>query len=99
MASRKLGIAFIKGLNMFGKRNIGKSRLREILKRIERRYPQVKFLGVYGVHNDIVVFKKSGVHYATVGSWIEKELKIETSQKVHVTTRSLDVVKRVVERF
>ena len=98
--SAKLGIAFIKGLNMFGNRNIDEKQVRKALSKIEARHSsQVKFVGVYGQHNDIIVFKKLGVQYATVGSWIELELKKILNEDVHVTTRSMKVVKGVVEKF
>ncbi len=100
MENPKLGIAFIRGLNMFGKRNISESQLRKVLKDIEREnHKAVKFVGIYGRHKDIIVFKKTGVHYATVGYWIESKLANLLGEKVCVTTRSLKVVKGVVDRF
>ncbi len=96
----KLGMAFVKGLNMFGSRNLDERRFRQILKRIERKHSKnVKFLGIYGKHHDIVVFKKSGVHYATVGNWIEEELRRSLGLETPVTTRSMKTIIGVVDRF
>ncbi len=100
MKSKKYGIAFLKGVSMFGRKNISEDSMRKLLKRIEKKHPnQVKFIGVYGIHSDIVVFQKSGVHYATVGHWIEDEIKKDLGLDVPVTTRSLKTVKLVVDRF
>ncbi len=100
MRSRKLGIAFLKGVRMFGQNNISGSGLRAILREIESKHSNnVKFLGIYGVHSDIVVFKKQGVHYATIGQWIETGIKQKFGLEIPVTTRSLQTIKKVVERF
>ncbi len=95
--SGKIGIAFVKGLNMFGRKNISSSQIRRLLKRVEFAHKaNVRFIGIYGKHSDIIMFKKAGVQYATIGSWIEKALKSELGEDVCVTTRSLKVVKGVV---
>ena len=94
----KIGIAFIRGVSMFGSHNLSKDQLRRILKNIERKHSKsVKFLSIYD--NDTIVFSKTGVHYATVRRWIEDALLEQLGEKLFVTTRSLEKVKKVVDKF
>nr|AAZ32105.1 hypothetical protein [uncultured euryarchaeote Alv-FOS5] len=97
--AKKLGLAFLRGLGMFGGNNVSESQMRKVLKSIEERHRgAVKFLGIYGVHNDIIVFEKQGVHYATVGTWIEYEMK-KLGLDIPVTTRSMRTVSEVVKKW
>ncbi len=96
---RKIGVAFLRGVGMFGRNNVSEKQIRKLLKRIESHHPgSVKFLGIYGNHKDVIVFQKTGVHYATVGGWIEAELK-KLGLDVPVTTRSIKVLEEVVRKW
>lgn len=89
----KVGIAFVRGLNIFRAKRISKKQMADILRKIEDR--NLKIMGIYKVDN--VIFKKRVVHFAQVGSRIEKALEEHFKQKVYVTTRSLTTVEAVLK--
>ena len=92
----KPGIAFIRGIGMFGKRNYSKQRILSCLKKIESK--NIKIIGMYG--NDNIIFLKSGnIHYATVGRKIEKSLEKCFNEKFYVTTRAGSIVKGLIKNF
>lgn len=91
----KLGIAFIHGIGIFGNKNYKKEEILDCLKKIENK--ELKIVGIYG--NDNVVFQKGDVHYATVGSMIEKCLEREFGRKFDVTTRSFNTIDRLIKKY
>ncbi len=92
----KPGIAFIRGIGMFGRKNYSKQKILSCLKKIESK--NIKILGMYG--NDNIIFLKSGnIHYATVGRKIEKSLKKCFDEKFYVTTRGLNTVKGLIKNI
>lgn len=95
MRQNKIGIAFIRGVSMFGNKNYSKGEIMDCLKELEGN--KVKFIAIYG--NDNVIFKKGNVHYATVGSMIEKCLEKRFGEKFYVTTRSFETIARLVKKF
>lgn len=92
----KPGIAFIRGIGMFGKRNYTKQRILSCLKKIENE--NLKIVGMYG--NDNILFLKSNnIHYAAVGRKIEKSLEKCFGERFYVTTRALSTVKGLVKNI
>ncbi|HDM60245.1 MAG TPA: DUF1697 domain-containing protein [Archaeoglobus veneficus] len=87
----KLGVAFIKGINMFSTRRITKEEMRGILKSIEDDKLEILFL----FKADNVVFRKRNIHYAEVAMRIEKVLEKRLG-KVCVTTRSLRTLEGIL---
>ncbi len=83
------GVAFVRGINMFGSAGITKEKMRELCDQIEGDDLIVEKL--YGADN--VVFRKRNMHYATVGQRLEKVLEDHFDREVHVTCRSMRTVK------
>lgn len=92
----KTGIAFIRGIGMFGKRNYTAKSILSCLKKIENR--NIKIVGIY--NNDNILFLKSdNIHYATVGKKIEESLEKCFNEKFYVTTRALNTVKGLIKNI
>jgi len=91
------GVAFIHGVNMFGRNKLTKEELLNILKELEGR-EGFRIIGVYGSDN-IIFEKRSDIHYATVGNEIERVLKKNFGKVFHVTTRSMETIRRIVSKF
>ena len=85
------GIAFIRGLNIYGKNRITQRKLMHHLKQLES--DQIRILKI--VKTDDILFMKNGIHYATVGREIERKLKAVLGKDVYVTTRSITTLSRV----
>lgn len=87
----KLGVAFIRGLNIYGKNRITQRQLMRALKQIEG--DDLRILKI--VKTDDIIFQKNNIQYATAGSRIEKRLKALFGKNIYVTTRSLKTIDRV----
>lgn len=90
----KRGVAFIRGVGMYGSKNYTKERMLRCLQDIEG--DGVAIVGMYGTDN--VVFETDG-HYASVGHRIEQRLERCLGEPFSVTTRSMETVRRVVEQY
>lgn len=88
------GVAFVRGLNMYNRRRISKAEMLHLCKSIENR--QVRIIGVFKTDN--ILFEKRGVHYATVGSKLERALSGHFGSPVHVTARSVGTLEGVLQR-
>ena len=86
------GVAFIRGIGMFGNRNYTREEIAECLEGIG-----INIVGLYG--NDNIVFEKEGMHYASAGKLIERCLEKRFKEKFYVTTRSMGTVTGIVNRF
>lgn len=90
----KTGIAFVRGLNIFREKRISKKQMLNLLREIENK--NLSIMGIYKTDN--VIFKKRAMHFAQVGSEIEKILEEHFNQKVYVTVRSLRTIKAVLKQ-
>jgi len=88
------GIAFIRGINMFSTNRINKEKMFDLCKKIENK--DIKILKI--IKTDNIIFKKKNIHYAKVGSLIEKILSDYFNKKIFVTTRSLATIKEVFRK-
>jgi len=61
----------------------------KLCKKVENR--NLKILRI--VRTDNIIFKKKGIHYATVGSKLEKVLSTHFGKVVYVTTRSMKTLR------
>ncbi|MEF8848799.1 MAG: DUF1697 domain-containing protein [Candidatus Thermoplasmatota archaeon] len=92
----KVGIAFIRGIGIFGSKNFTKKEVISCLEEIEDN--DIRIIGMFS--NDNIVFEKTeDIHYATVGSMIEKALSEEFGVEFNVTTRAFRTVKRLIEKY
>ena len=82
------GVAFVRGINIYKNARITQKKMLEICKKVESR--NLKILRIFKTDN--VIFKKSGTHYATVGSKLEKVLSSYFGKKIYVTTRSMETI-------
>ena len=82
-----IGVAFLKGISMFGKKNYKK----EDIKRCLKKYG-IEIIGIYG-NDNIIFYKPEGMQYAGIGSKIEKALEKCFGEEISVTTRSLKTIK------
>lgn len=82
-------MAFVRGLNIYKSARITKEKMMELCKKVESS--NLKILNI--IKTDNIVFKKKGIHYAFVGSKLEKVLSAYFKRPVYVTTRSISVVK------
>jgi uncharacterized protein (DUF1697 family) len=87
------GVAFIRGIGMFGRNNYKKEEILECLDGIK----SFKIVGMYG--NDNIIFEKEGMHYASAGKIIENALERKFGKKFYVTTRSMSTIKTIGEKF
>ncbi|GEM_PF-986057 len=87
------GVAFIRGIGMFGRNNYRKEEILECLDQIK----SFRIVGMYG--NDNVIFEKEGMHYASAGKAIEDALERKFGKKFYVTTRSISTIKAIAEKF
>jgi uncharacterized protein (DUF1697 family) len=92
----KRGVAFIRGISMFGSKNYTKEDISDCLMCIENK--NMKIIGMYG--NDNVIFEKNDeIQYATVGSKIEQCLAKTFNTDFSVTTRSLKTINHLLYNF
>jgi len=85
----KEGVAFVKGINIYKNARITQEQMFELCKQIENR--DLKIVKI--VNTDNIVFKKRGIHYATVGSKLEKILSEHFGKPIYVTTRSMETIR------
>ena len=90
----KVGVAFIRGINMFGNRRIAKKDMLKLLVGVEDE--NLRILDVFRVDN--VIFKKRGIHFAEVSRRIENVLSEHFGDRVYVTSRSAATVNGIAQR-
>ncbi len=84
----KEGVAFIRGVNFYKNTRITQEKMLELCKKVEDN--NLKILQI--VKTDNIIFKKKGIHYATVGSKLEKVLSAYFKKPIYVTTRSMNIL-------
>lgn len=89
----KKGVAFVRGINMFGNSRIKKEEMLELSEKIEDE--NVRVVGLY--RSDNIIFEKREIHYAEVGKRLEGVLSDHFGEPIHVTTRSIGTVRGIVE--
>ena len=82
------GIAFVRGINIYGSKRVSQKKMLELCKSIEDE--NLKIIKV--VKTDNIVFEKRRMHYAAVSSRLEKVLSDYFEAKIYVTSRSLRTV-------
>jgi uncharacterized protein (DUF1697 family) len=87
------GVAFIRGINMYGSNSITQDEMIGLCKSIENN--QVKILGVFKLDN--IIFQKRGIHYASVGGMLERVLSKHFKRAIHVTARSVRTLEGCLE--
>jgi len=85
-----IGVAFIKGISMFGNKNYRKEEILECLKNAG-----IEIVGMYG-NDNIIFYKPEGMQYASIGSKIEKALRKCFGEEFCVTTRSIRTLKNML---
>jgi len=88
----KVGVAFIRGLNMYKKRRLTRVEMNKICCQLEN--DQLNIISI--VKPDTILFRKQGIHYATVGQQLERLLTSYFGSPVFVTTRSIRTLQLVV---
>ena len=92
----KRGVAFIHGIGMFGYNMVTKEEILRYLEELDN--DDMRIIEVYG--NDNIIFEKSDdIHFATVGSRIEKLLSKRFGKKIYVTTRSVNTIRNMILKF
>lgn len=90
----KLGVAFIRGIGMYGSKNYTQQQILQCLQNIQS--DDMAIIGMDGADN--VIFETKG-HYATVGRRIEQHLEHCFGVPFSVTTRSMETVRRIVKAY
>ena len=90
MSKWQVGIAFVRGLNMFKARRIKGEKIFKVLK--HSRTKNVRFIGMYKTDN-IIFLKRKEVPYAAASSVIERELSKLFGERIYVTSRSVRSVR------
>jgi uncharacterized protein (DUF1697 family) len=85
----KKGVAFVRGINIYGVKRISKEEMLKLCKKIEDEDLRI----VKIVKADNIIFEKKKIHYATVSSRLEKVLSEYFKKKVYVTSRSMETIK------
>ncbi len=88
------GVAFIRGINMYGSNSITQDEMMKLCKSIENN--RVKIIGVFKLDN--VVFQKREIHYASVGKMLERVLSKHFKREIYVTARSVRTLRGCLER-
>ena len=87
--SWKMGVAFIRGINIYRSKRISRNKLLELCKSVEDENLRI----VKVVRTDNIIFEKRKMHYATVGSRLERVLSNYHKEPVCVTSRSMRTVR------
>lgn len=95
MPKWQVGVAFVRGLNMFKVRRIKAEKIFKALKRVKNK--NVRFIGMYKTDN-IIFVKRREVPYAAASSIIERKLSKLFKERIYVTSRSLRSVRGAIER-
>jgi uncharacterized protein (DUF1697 family) len=91
----QIGVAFIRGLNMFGRNRITMEEMRTRLMDIED-----DSLHIIDLHKpDNIIFEKTGIHYAEVGLRIQAVLQDLFGKEVMVTTRSFNTLQGLMKKI
>ncbi len=93
MSEWQVGVAFVRGLNMFKVRRAKAEKIFRALKRAENK--SVRFIGMYKT-DDIIFVKRREVPYAAASSIIERELSKLFKERIYVTSRSLRSIRGVI---
>lgn len=88
MSKWKHGVIFVKGINIYKNARITQDKMFELCKKIEDN--NLKIIKIIKVDN--IIFKKKNIHYATVGSKLEKILSAYFGKPIYVTTRSMRTI-------
>ena len=88
----KKGVAFVRGINFYRNARVTQDEMFQLCKKVEDK--NIKILKI--VKTDNILFEKKDVHYATVGSKLEKVLSDYFGIPVYVTTRSLKTIKGLI---
>ncbi|MCL7416129.1 MAG: DUF1697 domain-containing protein [ANME-2 cluster archaeon] len=91
----QLGVAFVRGLNMFGRNRITVEEMRNLLIDIED--DSLHIIDLYKPDN--IIFQKTGIHYAQVGLRIQAVLQDLFGKEVMVTTRSINTINGLMKRI
>ena len=91
----QLGVAFIRGLNMFGQNRITVEEMRSLLMDIED--DSLHIIDLYRADN--IIFEKTGIHYAEVGLRIQMVLERKFGKEVMVITRFFATVEGIMKRI
>lgn len=83
------GVAFIRGINMYKNARITQKEIFDLCKKVEDH--NLKILKIFKTDN--ILFKKKDIHYATVGSKLEKVLSSYFGKPIYVTTRSMKTIR------
>ncbi|MGC8935694.1 MAG: DUF1697 domain-containing protein [Thermoproteota archaeon] len=83
------GVAFVRGLNIYGSKRISQKEMLQLCKSIEDENLRI----IKVVKTDNIVFEKRKIHYAEVSLRLEKILSDYFKEKVHVTSRSMRTIK------
>jgi uncharacterized protein (DUF1697 family) len=90
-----VGIAFIRGINMFGQNRITIDEMQYLLSEIEDAH--LRIVDLYRADN--IIFEKTGIHYAEVGLRIQIILQKRFGKEIMVTTRSINTVKGLMKKL
>lgn len=91
----QIGVAFIRGLNMFGQNRITVEEMRSLLMDIED--DSLHIIDLYRADN--IIFEKTGIHYAEVGLRIQMVLERKFGKEVMVIIRFFATVERIMKRI
>ncbi|MEA1904413.1 MAG: DUF1697 domain-containing protein [Candidatus Hadarchaeota archaeon] len=83
------GVAFVRGINIYKNVRVTQRKMLELCKKVENDDLQILKI----VRTDNVIFKKRGMHYATVGSKLENVLSSHFGKPIYVTTRSMKTIR------
>jgi uncharacterized protein (DUF1697 family) len=88
------GVAFVRGINVFGRRRISKREMLNICRGVEDE--NLRIVGIFRADN--IVFEKRQIHYGNVSSRLEKVLSDYFKENVYVTFRSMRTIKLLARR-
>jgi uncharacterized protein (DUF1697 family) len=91
----KIGVAFIRGLNMYGHGRVTQSEMKKICRQLENG--QLNIVSI--IKPDTILFRKKGMHYAAVGQKLERILTSHFGKPFYVTTRSMRTLQSIFEKY
>jgi uncharacterized protein (DUF1697 family) len=84
----QMGVAFIRGINIYGNKRISRNKILELCRSIEDE--DLRIIKV--VKTDNVIFEKREMHYGAVSSRLERVLSNYFGKPIYVTSRSMKTI-------
>ena len=91
--SWQMGVAFIRGINIYGSKRISQNKMLELCESVENEDLRV----IKVVKTDNIILEKRKMHYAAVSSRLERVLSDYFGESICVTSRSMKTIRLLTQ--